>query len=213
MCGKSATLIGRLAEARVCGGSSPFSGPERSASSPLPGAVPESPAVSELLQHSCERPESGWVPKSPAVSGLLVHTGEQSESAPVSDSRALLECWSTQVSDLGPLASLSALRWLSCFDTRVSDLSPLGSLRALESMDCSHTKVSDLTSLIVLPSLKWLAASECCLADVLRSFVRSGTLEELILHEATNPRNSSRASFGKSLRQLSRRSAQILHRP
>ena len=47
------------------------------------------------------------------------------------------------MSDLGPLAGLSALQSLDCSWTEVSDLGPLAGL-SLQSLDCSSTQVSDL---------------------------------------------------------------------
>ena len=61
----------------------------------------------------------------------------------------------TGVSDLGPLSSLRALRRLDLDGTGVSDLGPLSSLRALETLYLNGTEVSDLGPLSSLraPSL------------------------------------------------------------
>ena len=49
----------------------------------------------------------------------------------------LLSVSETDISDLGPLAGLSALQSLNCSGTQVSDLGPLAGLSALQSLDCS----------------------------------------------------------------------------
>ena len=41
------------------------------------------------------------------------------------------------MSDLGPLAGLSALQSLDCSGTRVSESGPAGGLERLQSLDCS----------------------------------------------------------------------------
>ena len=62
----------------------------------------------------------------------------------------------TQVSDLGPLSSLRALRRLGLDGTGVSDLGPLSSLRALETLYLNGTEVSDLGPLANLAALERL---------------------------------------------------------
>ena len=62
----------------------------------------------------------------------------------------------TQVSDLGPLSSLRALRRLGLNGTGVSDLGPLSSLRALETLYLNGTEVSDLGPLANLAALERL---------------------------------------------------------
>ena len=49
----------------------------------------------------------------------------------------LLSVSQTDISDLSPLAGLSALQSLDCSGTQVSDLGPLAGLSALQSLDCS----------------------------------------------------------------------------
>ena len=50
----------------------------------------------------------------------------------------LLSVSQTDISDLSPLAGLSALQSLDCSETQVSDLGPLAGLSALQSLDCSE---------------------------------------------------------------------------
>ena len=77
-----------------------------------------------------------------------------------------LDCSSTQVSDLGPLAGLSALQSLDCSGTQVSDLGPLAGLSALQSLNCSGTQVSDLGPLAGLSALQSLDCSETQVSDL-----------------------------------------------
>jgi internalin A len=71
-----------------------------------------------------------------------------------------LDCSSTQVSDLSPLAGLTCLTTLNCSKTQVSDLSPLAGLTSLSVLDCSQTAVSDLSPLKGLASLAELNCEE-----------------------------------------------------
>lgn len=98
-----------------------------------------------------------------------------------------LNCSETLVSDLTPLQGLTALQYLYCSDTLVSDLTPLQALTALKYLKCSNTRVSDLTPLAALPSLTTLIANGCHLSDVPRRLLRSDTLTEVRLCEATIP--------------------------
>ena len=68
--------------------------------------------------------------------------------------RVKLNLKSTLVSDLSPLAGLSALTELNLIGTQVSDLSPLAGLSGLTTLDIRHTKVSDLSPLAGLKNLK-----------------------------------------------------------
>jgi hypothetical protein len=65
-------------------------------------------------------------------------------------------CSSTQVSDLSPLAGLSALQIFCCSETKVSDLFPLAGLTTLQFLDCAWTLVIDLTPLDELTELQTL---------------------------------------------------------
>ena len=62
----------------------------------------------------------------------------------------------TQVSDLGPLAQLTALRFLDLSQTQVSDLESLAQLTALRFLYLSQTQVLDLGPLAQLTALKSL---------------------------------------------------------
>ena len=78
----------------------------------------------------------------------------------------LLSVSQTDISDLSPLAGLSALQSLDCSYTRVSDLGPLAGLSALQSLDCSYTQVSDLGPLAGLSALQWLNCSYTRVSDL-----------------------------------------------
>lgn len=62
----------------------------------------------------------------------------------------------TSISDLRPLAKLTALQWLALGETQVSDLAPLAGLTALQWLDLGGIEVSDLTPLARLTVLEWL---------------------------------------------------------
>ena len=77
-----------------------------------------------------------------------------------------LDCSHTQVSDLGPLAGLSALQSLDCSHTQVSDLGPLAGLSALQSLVCIRTQVSDLGPLAGLSALQSLVCTRTQVSDL-----------------------------------------------
>jgi len=77
-----------------------------------------------------------------------------------------LNCSRTGVGDLAPLAGLTALQSLNCSGTRVSDLAPLAELSALQSLDCSLTQVSGLTALARLGALQRLDCSRTKIMDL-----------------------------------------------
>ena len=92
-----------------------------------------------------------------------------------------LDCSGTQVSDLGPLAGLSALQSLYCSETQVSDLGPLAGLSALQSLDCSGTQVSDLGPLAGLSTLQSLNCSGTQVSDLPGPLVWLESLNNLVL--------------------------------
>jgi len=77
-----------------------------------------------------------------------------------------LDCSETQVSDLGPLVGLSALQSLDCAGTQVSDLGPLAGLTALQELRCRGTQVSDLGPLAGLTALQSLDCSQTQVSDL-----------------------------------------------
>ena len=70
-----------------------------------------------------------------------------------------LNCSYSRVRDLGPIATLSALRSLDCSNTQVKYLAPVAALTSLQSLDCSGTPVKALSPLSSLPSLRSLNCS------------------------------------------------------
>jgi internalin A len=83
--------------------------------------------------------------------GTVFDPGQVSDLGPLAKLTALqsLDCRPTQVADLGPLAKLTALQSLDCSSAlgdrgHVSNLGPLAKLTALQSLDCSYTQVADL---------------------------------------------------------------------
>ena len=91
-----------------------------------------------------------------------------SDLSPLASLSALqtLDLSSTQVSDLTPLASLSALLWLYLSGAQVSDLSPLALLSALKWLYLDGTRVSDVTSLASLSALRELYLADTQVSDV-----------------------------------------------
>lgn len=73
-----------------------------------------------------------------------------------------LDLSNTQVSDLSPLAGMTALGTLLLDNTQVSDLSPLAGMTGLESLRFSRTKVSDLSPIAGLTRLRslWLSSTQ-----------------------------------------------------
>src|SRR5271157_3096181 len=91
----------------------------------------------------------------------LANNNRLTDLAPLAGLSALheLNISGTQVIDLAPLAGLSALRSLSAKGTRVSDLAPLAGLSALRSLRVWNTRITDLAPLASLFALQRLDVS------------------------------------------------------
>ena len=91
-----------------------------------------------------------------------------SDLGPLANLTALegLNLNATGVSDVGPLSCLRALRWLYLDGTGVSDVGPLSSLRELRRLDLDETGVSDLGPLSSLRSLETLYLNGTEVSDV-----------------------------------------------
>jgi Leucine-rich repeat (LRR) protein len=87
-----------------------------------------------------------------------------------------LDVSNTQVSNLSPLAGLSALQELFVYNTRVTDLSPLAGLSALQKLNFSDTQVADLSPLAGLSALQNLNFSDTQVCDLspLIALIRDG---------------------------------------
>jgi internalin A len=91
----------------------------------------------------------------------------------------VLDCGSTVVADIRPLAKLSNLQWLRLSNCRgIADVSPLASLKALKLLKIDNTRVSDLGPLAGLTALDHLDLSHTSVSD-LRSLARLSRLERL----------------------------------
>ncbi len=90
-----------------------------------------------------------------------------------------LICSETHVADVAPLARLTALQSLDCLGTQVADLAPLARLTALQSLDCSRTRVADLAPLARLTALRQLNCSTTQVAD-LAPLARLTALQSLV---------------------------------
>jgi Leucine-rich repeat (LRR) protein len=108
------------------------------------------------------------VPKGTVERLNLTGTGV-SDLAPLAGLTALqtLDLTRTGVSDLTPLASLTALRILDLRGTRVSTLAPLARLTSLQQLYLIGTGVSDLAPLAGLTAMQLLYLSKTRVSDVL----------------------------------------------
>ncbi|MDF1722477.1 MAG: COR domain-containing protein [Minwuia sp.] len=91
-----------------------------------------------------------------------------SDLGPLQNIKSLqsINCSYTQVTDLTPLQDLQSLQSIYCYATQVSDLTPLHNLQSLQSIDCSDTQVSDLTPLQNLQSLQSIYCSRSQVSDL-----------------------------------------------
>ncbi|MDR9392446.1 MAG: Ig-like domain-containing protein [Trueperaceae bacterium] len=87
----------------------------------------------------------------------------------------------TDVTDLGPVASLTDLRFLRLTAAPVSDLSPLRGLERLEELDVGQTSVTDLSPLAGAERLRVFKAFRAPVAD-LSPLAGATSLERLDLH-------------------------------
>src|ERR1017187_8523565 len=71
-----------------------------------------------------------------------------------------------RLTDIGPLAGLSALQLLAVSGTKVSDLAPLAGLSALQSLSVSGTQISDLAPLAGLSALQTLWVNSTRVSDL-----------------------------------------------
>lgn len=83
---------------------------------------------------------------------------ELSDLTPVAGLSALrhLDLSGTQVIDLTPIANLSALQHLDLDSTKIRDLKPIAGLGALQHLDLYRTEVTDLTPISGLSALRRL---------------------------------------------------------
>jgi len=72
----------------------------------------------------------------------------------------------TQVSNIQPLIGLTALRSLDLDNTQVDDLTPLSELEALQELYLHRTRVSDLTPLTKLSALQYLGLDGTQVSDL-----------------------------------------------
>ena len=91
-----------------------------------------------------------------------------SDLAPIAKLTALksLDLGGTQVSNVGPLARLTALRSLNLMYTPVSDISPLASLVTLDTLLLIDTQVSNINPLAELTSLERLSLAFTQVSDI-----------------------------------------------
>jgi len=98
----------------------------------------------------------------------LAYNGRLTNLGPLAGLSALqtLDAWGTRVSDLAPLAKLRNLQVLSVAETEITDLAPLAGLSALQALAVFNTQVSDLTPLASLEALEILGAWETQVSDL-----------------------------------------------
>ncbi len=87
--------------------------------------------------------------------------------------------YNEEISDLSPLASLHQLRVLSLAGNRVSDLSPLANLSELEYLYASHNQIRDLSPLSRLTQLRFLDLNHNQIEEItpLRFYNRLSSLD------------------------------------
>ena len=116
--------------------------------------------------------ELAWLESLSFASQKSQNTGDSNERltdlVPLAGLSALqsLDVSNTQVSDLAPLAGLSALQALNVRYTQISDLAPLAGLSALQSLYFSLTQVTDLGPLAGLSALQSLDANDTQVTDL-----------------------------------------------
>jgi Leucine-rich repeat (LRR) protein len=93
----------------------------------------------------------------------------------------LLDLENTQIAEIEPLAKLSALQTINLSGTKVRDLNPLEKLFALQSIDLSRTQISDLEPLVNLTTLKALYLNNTRVSD-LKPLAKLSTLKTLYLN-------------------------------
>ena len=119
------------------------------------------------------------------------------ENGKISDSIVSLDLSHNRIHDLGPLRSLTNLRYLYLTDNQISDLSPLSSLTNLQALYLNYNQISDLTPLQSLTNLSYLWISDNRISDLtpLQSLVNLSDL-------AMNDNQISDLSPLKSLTKL-----------
>ena len=70
------------------------------------------------------------------------------------------------ISDLSPLAALTALTWINLEDNHIEDLSPLAGLTALTEIDLDHNDIVDVSHLAGLTALRTLYLGSNVISDV-----------------------------------------------
>jgi Leucine Rich repeats (2 copies) len=112
-----------------------------------------------------EAPPVQWVP---LIRELDFEDQELSDLTPLAHLTALetLGVENTRVSDIAPLAQLSALKLFSVSGTQVSDIAPLARLSALQHLFLRNTQVNDIAPLAQFSALKSLSLSFTQLNDI-----------------------------------------------
>ena len=112
--------------------------------------------------------EGNWLALLKISKLVLMGQPQISDLSPLADLTALqvLDCSDTSISDLSPLANLPTLQTFYCSDTSISDLSPLANLTALQTFYCSNTSISDLSPLANLPTLRKLNCYRTSIYDL-----------------------------------------------
>ena len=91
-----------------------------------------------------------------------------SDVSPLAGLTALeaLNLGGNQISDASPLASLTALSWLSLWRNQISDVSPLAGLTALETLNLFGNQISDVSPLAGLTALEALGLDENQISNI-----------------------------------------------
>jgi Leucine-rich repeat (LRR) protein len=118
------------------------------------------------------------------VAKLSLERATVTDIAPLARLTALesLDLSQTPVADIAPLASLTALKSLRLEGTKIANIAPLAGLTALESLDLGGTLVADIAGLVGLTTLRSLDLSRTEVVDI-RPLARLTRLQILNLGE------------------------------
>ena len=99
---------------------------------------------------------------------LSSYSGTLSDLSPLAGLTALtrLHLPINQIADVSPLAGLTALTWLTLDSNEIADVSPLAGLTALNRLTLDSNEIADVSPLAGLTALTWLDLFRNEIADV-----------------------------------------------
>ena len=102
-------------------------------------------------------------------------SGDFSDLSPLAvlDNLTVLSLGSTQLSDITPLAGLTAITTLGLHN-QISDITPLAGMTAITWLDLTHNQISDITPLAGMTAITWLALTHNQTSDIYPLVQNSG---------------------------------------